>query len=231
MELREVRGSPTSRSSRALPLVIFRGLPGTGKTHLALAFIKAMRKRDGLVFARVSRDELRRSLFCRPAYTEDEKQLCNGLVAVQSQHLVEHGWPVVVDGMALSHMEDVYALVNTILHTDAAAPSVGSECSSAARQEAGVYVLLVECYCSDGTATRRIEADGAMHPAGDRDKDLYFRVKERFEHSDDFVGRMGGGRRDAGVVYDRVVLCSEDDNAQTNVELLCERARAATKAR
>jgi predicted kinase len=138
-------------------LVIFRGLPGTGKSHLVRQLIA---QRPG--FHVLSRDVLRAAVIARPVYTADEKALIDDLICRMAGFLLNKGRDVVIDGMALSSAARVEELVQI-----AATP--------------GVPVRIIECVCRQDTALSRISGDDGSHPAGDRGESLYFEVKARWQ--------------------------------------------------
>ena len=138
-------------------LVIFRGLPGTGKSYLARQLVDCRQQ-----FLVLSRDVMRRAVIPRPTFSDEEKELVDGLIASMAGYLLERGRDVVIDGMALSAAEGVGRLVR--------------EASSRA-----IPVRIIECACRQETALARIRSDGEAHPAADRGESLYFRVKDRFE--------------------------------------------------
>jgi predicted kinase len=138
-------------------LVIFRGLPGTGKSFLVRHLIE---RRPGLHV--LSRDMLRASVIPHPIFSDEEKELVDELIAVMAGWLVGRGKEVVIDGAALSSASGVDRLVK------------------AAREQRG-SAKIIECVCRQETALARIEADTGSHPAADRGEALYFRVKGRFQ--------------------------------------------------
>jgi len=140
-------------------LVIFRGLPGTGKSYLAARLLE--RKPGFLV---VSRDTLRAGIFPRPSFTEEEKGLVDDLVVAITGFLLERGRDVLIDGMALSSAARVEQL-------------------AACAESRGLAAAVIECVCREETALARIRSDTA-HPAGDRGEPLYRAVKERFQSLD-----------------------------------------------
>jgi predicted kinase len=138
-------------------LVIFRGLPGTGKSYLVRQLI-AQRP----AFHVVSRDALRAAVLPHPDFSEEEKSLVDDLVCVIAGFLIDRGKDVVIDGMALSSAARVGQLVEV----------------ARARK---VPARVIECVCRQETALSRIAGDEGSHPAGDRGEDLYARVKARFQ--------------------------------------------------
>jgi len=138
-------------------LLIFRGLPGTGKTFLVRHLVE---RRPGLHV--LSRDVLRGALIPLPTFSEEEKRLVDELVAAMAGWLVGRGKDVVIDGAALSSADGVHRLVK-------------------AAQAQNVPAKIIECVCRQETALARIRGDEGSHPAGDRGEALYFQVKARFQ--------------------------------------------------
>jgi len=138
-------------------LIVFRGLPGTGKTHLARRLLE--RRTDLLI---LSRDSLRSGMITSPTFSEDEKALVDGLIVAMAGYLLAAGRSAVIDGMALSSARLLEKFAET-----ANAHRTG--------------IRIIECTCSEETALARISADRGKHPAGDRGADLYYQVRDRFE--------------------------------------------------
>ncbi|HET6484793.1 MAG TPA: AAA family ATPase [Spirochaetia bacterium] len=146
----------TSRADTAM-LIVFRGLPGTGKSHLARAVIA---RRPSLLV--LSRDTLRRTMIAHPTFDEEEKALVDELILSMVGFLMDRGRDVVIDGMALSSAAQV-------------------EEFAVAAESRGAGARIIECVCSERTALARITADLGTHPAGDRGAALYHSVKARFQ--------------------------------------------------
>jgi predicted kinase len=138
-------------------LVVFRGMPGTGKTHLARRLLDAV---PGLMV--LSRDVLRSAIIPRPDFGADEKNLVDDLILAMTGMLLDRGRDVVIDGMALSSARRVDAFM-----------------AAAASRRAPAR--LVECFCAEETALARIERDRGVHPAADRGAANYNEVKARWE--------------------------------------------------
>ena len=138
-------------------LILFRGLPGTGKSYLVG---KLLERKEG--FLVLSRDALRASIIPRPSFSSEEKSLIDDLIIAMAGVLLEKGSDVLIDGMALSSAARV-------------------EQFARAAEAAGAALRVVECSCSERTALARIAADAGAHLAGDRGERLYFEVKARFE--------------------------------------------------
>ncbi len=138
-------------------LVIFRGLPGTGKSFMVRHLVE---RRPGLHV--LSRDVLRSALIPHPTWSDEEKALVDGLVVEMAGWLAGRGKDAVIDGAALSSAAGVDRLVS-------------------AAQAHGVPARIIECTCRQETALARIKGDDGSHLAGDRGEALYFKVKARFE--------------------------------------------------
>jgi predicted kinase len=138
-------------------LVIFRGLPGTGKSHLVHRL--TARRPDLLV---LSRDVLRAALIAHPTFREDEKALIDDMIVSMAGFLLGRGRDVVIDGMALSSARRVAGLWEAAV-------------------ACGVEARIVECVCREETALSRIGQDTGAHPAGDRGAKLYHEVKTRYQ--------------------------------------------------
>jgi predicted kinase len=138
-------------------LVIFRGLPGTGKTHLVR---KLLQRRPHLLV--LSRDTLRTAIVPHPTFGDDEKALVDDLIVSMAGFLLDRGSSVVIDGMALSSAGRLQEF---------------AEAAGSRRRP----VRIIECVCSEATAVSRISADQGDHPAGDRGPQLYHRIRERYE--------------------------------------------------
>jgi predicted kinase len=138
-------------------LIVFRGLPGTGKSFLVQRLV---RRSIGLLV--LSRDALRAAMIPEPTFSTEEKALVDELVVSMTGFLLARGCSVVIDGMALSSAARV-------------------EQFASLAESSGTKVRLIECVCSERTALARIAADEGAHLAGDRGDTLYFEVKARFQ--------------------------------------------------
>jgi len=146
----------TRASSEPVVLIIFRGLPGTGKSFLVRHLVD---RRPGLHV--LSRDVLRAAVIPHPTFSEAERGFIDELVAEMAGWLIGHDRDVVIDGAALSSAAGVTRLVK-------------------AAQDRGALARIIECVCRQETALARIKGDEGSHPAGDRGQALYFEVKARF---------------------------------------------------
>jgi predicted kinase len=138
-------------------LIVFRGLPGTGKSHLVRRLVRAHPR-----ILVLSRDAIRAGLIARPSFGAEEKNLVDDMILTMAAFLLDRGRDVVIDGMALSSASRVEQFAHTA-------------------ESRGVPLLIVECTCSEATALERLRHDHGGHPAGDRGESLYFEVKQRWE--------------------------------------------------
>ena len=138
-------------------LIVFRGLPGTGKSHLVSALVG---ERPALLV--LSRDDLRASMFPHPTFGQEEKDLVDDLIVSMTEFLLERQRDVVIDGMALSSARRVEQFVR-------------------AAESRGAQFRIIQCVCAEKTALDRIARDRDAHPAGDRGERLYRETRERFE--------------------------------------------------
>jgi predicted kinase len=138
-------------------LVVFRGLPGTGKSHLVKKLLESRPE-----FLVLSRDTLRASIVPRPDFSEKEKLLIDDMILAMAGFLLDRCKDVVIDGMALSSAARVQAFIE-------------------AARARGKPVRIIECACAERTALERLGRDRGSHPAADRGEKLYFEVKARFQ--------------------------------------------------
>jgi len=152
-------------------LIVFRGYQGVGKSFL----IHSVVERAPECFL-LSRDELRTAIIPRPGFGAAEKRLVDSMILRMADYLLSEGGRVIIDGMVLTSKSFLDALISTAEKT--ASPH-----------------YLIECYCRDQTALKRIRMSAEHHPARDRNENSYFRVKERYEPVD----------------YPRLMVDTEDD--------------------
>jgi predicted kinase len=138
-------------------LVVFRGLPGTGKSYLVRQLLP--RRPEFLV---LSRDDLRHCIVPRPDFGAEEKGLIDDMIVSMTDFLLSRSRSVLIDGMSLSSAARVGQFART-------ARARGTACR------------IIECTCSQETALARIRQDAGAHLAGDRGDKLYFDLKDSFQ--------------------------------------------------
>ena len=141
-------------------LVIMVGLPGTGKTALAQALAARL---AGIV---LSKDLVRAALFPPGAidYSDAQDDFCMSVVLQAAQRIAfAHSVPFIfLDGRTFSRSRHVAEIVR-------------------AASEAGADYRILLLSCPDELALERIRKSRGEHLAGNRDADLYWEVKARFE--------------------------------------------------
>ncbi len=141
-------------------IVLMAGLPASGKSTLCRELAKLT---SGVV---LSKDEIRATLFA-PAdieYSTEQDDFCMKLMLETAAYILQKDPQrrVFLDGRPFSRRYQIDQVV-------------------AVAVELKQPWHILECVCSDETARERLEEQIGTHPAGNRDYQLYLRVKARFE--------------------------------------------------
>lgn len=143
-------------------IILMAGLPGTGKSTLARELAA---RTAGVV---LSKDEVRSALFA-PAeieYSTEQDDFCQQVMLETAAYLLRRNPArrVFLDGRTFSRR----CQVDRVLERAASLSQPWR---------------ILECICSDETASRRLEEQSrtGAHPAQNRDYALYLRVKASFE--------------------------------------------------
>jgi adenylylsulfate kinase len=140
-------------------LVLMAGLPGAGKSTLSRALAAEL---DGTV---IDKDTVRAALFTPPdiEYSTEQDDFCMAVMLKVAGYLLrkDPARIVFLDGRTFSRN---YQLKRATGFADAITQPW----------------RILECICSESSARNRLSND-SRHPAGNRNFDLYQRVKSRFE--------------------------------------------------
>jgi predicted kinase len=164
-------------------LIVFAGLPATGKTVLARELAAAL---DAV---RIDKDSVRAAAF-PPAvldYSDEQNDLCMEMVYDAVSYILRR-WPdksVILDGRTYSRKGQVVRLLEVA-------------------QGLGLLPSVIECTCSDEVARKRLQAALHAHPAQDRTLSRYRALKQSADPLD--VPRL---RLDTGAltIIEAVALC------------------------
>lgn len=143
-------------------IVMMAGLPGSGKSTLARAVAQRL---SGVV---LDKDAIRASIFPpeQIAYSTEQDDLLVQFMLNAAEYLLKNDPATLVflDGRPFAKRYQVETVV-------------------AFAQRVGTPWRIVECVCPEKTVTTRLRADMAAskHIAGNRDIELYRRVKKDFQ--------------------------------------------------
>jgi predicted kinase len=137
-------------------LVVMAGLPGSGKSTIAAELSARL---DAVL---LSKDQVRATLFPSKLieYSSRQDDFCIEIILQVAKYILERdpGSIIIIDGRTFSKRAQIERI-------------------KAAAAEYRTPLKLVECVCADATARLRVEQDRGKHLAGNRNLDLYFRLK------------------------------------------------------
>jgi predicted kinase len=137
-------------------MVLMAGLPGTGKSTLC-------RSLSGVV---LDKDEIRAALFAPSdiEYSTEQDDFCMKVMLETAVYILKKDplRVVFLDGRPFSRRYQIDQVI-----------AIANELKQPWR--------ILECACSDRTARRRLDEQVGTHPAGNRDYQMYLRVKTGFE--------------------------------------------------
>jgi hypothetical protein len=137
-------------------LVLITGLPGTGKSTLAMHLARRLR-------ATVLRtDVIRKQLFPQPKYTEEEKELVYKVTFLIAEYLLRAGKNVILDGTFYkrSLRQRVYQLARAVK----------------------TKLIIVECGAPEAVVKQRMEARAKKkNIPTDADFEVYKKIRDQFE--------------------------------------------------
>jgi predicted kinase len=140
--------------------VLFAGLPGTGKTTLALALAQRCHA------AVLDKDRVRAALFPGKLtdYTAAQDHLCLRAMLEAAAYLTHRQRVdyIFIDGRTFSRQADREEVL-------------------AAAHQAGAGWRILHLICSDTVAEQRLAHDDPTHPAQNRDPALYRQIKQHYE--------------------------------------------------
>lgn len=140
-------------------IILMAGLPGTGKSAVARELSARL---NGTI---LSKDTIRHTLFEQRdvEYSTEQDDFCMDVMLETAGYLLgKHGdRTVILDGRTFSKRYQIETVIKF---------------AERLQQPWRIF----ECVCSDETARQRLDAQ-QDHPAGNRNYDLYLRVRREFE--------------------------------------------------
>jgi predicted kinase len=137
-------------------LVVMAGLPASGKSTIAAR----LSARLGAVL--FSKDRVRATLFPSELieYSSSQDDFCIEIILQVAGYILERNPSsiIIIDGRTFSKRAQIQRI-------------------EAAAEHFHTKLKIIECVCTDETAQIRIEQDKGTHLAGNRNLDLYLRLK------------------------------------------------------
>jgi predicted kinase len=153
-------------------LIVMAGLPGTGKSTLAMALAQAL---PGVV---LNKDQARAALFPPEeiAYSAPQDDLVMHILLLLAAYYLDRDpqrW-LILDGRPFTRQYQVQQVL------DFASATTGRLGFCAGRE---IPLRFIECVCSEAVARQRLGrvADRGAHPAANRDYTLYRQMKASAE--------------------------------------------------
>jgi predicted kinase len=141
--------------SKRNTLILVCGLPGTGKSTVSKAIAE---RTKALLF---NTDVVRKELFSRPAYTQEEKDLVYKMLFEMAEKFLKQSKNIVLDGTF--YKEELRSRVKEIAQRNRSA------------------FAIVEVVCSEKTAKRRLDERAKSESLSDADFCVYRKIREQFE--------------------------------------------------
>jgi predicted kinase len=136
-------------------LIIVCGLPGSGKSTLSALLA------EKLPAVHLNSDPIRKRMFEKPDYTEEEKRKVYAEMRRQAEELLKEGKNVILD--ATFYRKEYRGMMAGIA------------------EEAGAKVFLIKCTLSEEEIRRRLEERKKGESVSDADYEVYRGLKGQFE--------------------------------------------------
>lgn len=141
-------------------VILFAGLPGTGKSYLAERLAETI---DAVV---LNRDAIRDASFPKRDldYSEEQNEVASQVTYMVARYILERhrGRTVILDGRPFSKQAQIAEVQNF-------ARSVQHE------------LRVVYCWAPDGVVKQRLEQDAQRMQIADRTMEKYYRIRGSFE--------------------------------------------------
>ncbi len=136
-------------------LIIVAGLPATGKSTLAKRLAK---KLNAVV---LNTDVIRKEIFPKPKYTEEEKRIVYDVLFLLTKYLLMNGINVILDGTFYKR-------------------SIRHKAYDIAKK-LGKTFIVIECICNEDVVRERLKKRRKEKSISDADYNVYKKIKSQFE--------------------------------------------------